>query len=208
MQKKRGDRHVPGSGPGARVETGAETTVALRRHVLAFFQGNRHLLSTLVTHVVEQVRADGGVIDLYAGVGLFSVSAAATRGVCVTAVEGDHHAAEDLVANAAECGGGSIVAVHQSVENFLGSLRQETDRRASTIIVDPPRTGLSKDALDGVLRLNASRLIYVSCDVATLARDARRIVDADEGYAIARTDAFDLFPNTPHVETVVVFDRT
>jgi len=199
---------TPGSGPGARVETGAETTVALRRHVLAFFQGNRHLLSTLVTHVVEQVRADGGVIDLYAGVGLFSVSAAATRGVCVTAVEGDHHAAEDLVANAAECDGGSIVAVHQSVENFLGSFRQETDRRASTIIVDPPRTGLSKDALDGVLRLNASRLIYVSCDVATLARDARRIVDADEGYAIARADAFDLFPNTPHVETVVVFDRT
>ena len=69
------------------------------------------------------------------------------------------------------------------------------------------RTGLSKDALDGVLRLNASRLIYVSCDVATLARDARRIMDADEGYAIARADAFDLFPNTPHVETVVVFDR-
>jgi 23S rRNA (uracil1939-C5)-methyltransferase len=146
------------------------------------------------------------VIDLYAGVGLFSVSAAAVRGVRVTAVEGDHHAAEDLVANAAE-GAGSIVAVHQSVEKFLGSFRRETDRRASTVIVDPPRTGLSKDALDGVLRLNASRLIYVSCDVATLARDARRIVDADEGYAIARADAFDLFPNTPHVETVVVFDR-
>ena len=188
------------------VKAGAECTVALRRHVLAFFQGNRHLLSTLVTHVVEQVRADGEVIDLYAGVGLFSVSAAATRGVRVTAVEGDHHAAEDLVANAAD-GAGSIVAVHQSVEKFLGSFRRETDRRASTVIVDPPRTGLSKDALDGVLRLNASRLIYVSCDVATLARDARRLVDADEGYAIARADAFDLFPNTPHVETVVVFDR-
>ena len=188
------------------VKAGAECTVALRRHVLAFFQGNRHLLSTLVTHVVEQVRADGEVIDLYAGVGLFSVSAAATRGVRVTAVEGDHHAAEDLVANAAD-GAGSIVAVHQSVEKFLGSFRRETDRRASTVIVDPPRTGLSKDAIDGVLRLNASRLIYVSCDVATLARDARRIVDADEGYAIARAAAFDLFPNTPHVETVVVFDR-
>ena len=66
---------------------------------------------------------------------------------------------------------------------------------------------MSKDALDAMLRLNASRLIYVSCDVATLARDARRIVDADEGYAIARADAFDLFPNTPHVETVVVFAR-
>ena len=49
------------------------------------------------------------------------------------------------------------------------------------------------------------RLVYVSCDVATLARDARRIVDA--GYTIERADAFDLFPNTPHVETVVVFTR-
>jgi 23S rRNA (uracil1939-C5)-methyltransferase len=46
----------------------------------------------------------------------------------------------------------------------------------------------------------------VSCDVATLARDARRLVDA--GYAVSRIDAFDLFPNTPHVETVVVFDRS
>jgi 23S rRNA (uracil1939-C5)-methyltransferase len=183
-----------------------EATVVLRRHVLAFFQGNRHLLGSLVTHVVEQVRADGEVLDLYAGVGVFSVSAATARGVRVTAVEGDRHGAEDLVANAAESGG-SIVAVHQSVENFLESFRPDPAHRASTVIVDPPRTGLSKEALDGVLRLNASRLIYVSCDVATLARDARRVLDADKGYAIARTDAFDLFPNTPHVETVVVFDR-
>jgi 23S rRNA (uracil1939-C5)-methyltransferase len=56
-----------------------------------------------------------------------------------------------------------------------------------------------------VLRVGAVRLIYVSCDPATLARDARRI--ADHGYAIERADAFDLFPNTPHVETVVVFRR-
>ena len=72
-----------------------------------------------------------------------------------------------------------------------------------TVIVDPPRTGMSPEALGGVLRVKAPRLIYVSCDVATLARDARKIVDA--GYAIERADAFDMFPNTPHVETVVVF---
>ena len=62
---------------------------------------------------------------------------------------------------------------------------------------------MSKEALDGVVRLRAPRLIYVSCDVATLARDSRKLVDA--GYRIERADAFDLFPNTPHVETVVVF---
>jgi len=55
-----------------------------------------------------------------------------------------------------------------------------------------------------VLGLKARRLIYVSCDVATLARDSRRIVDA--GYTLARADAFDLFPNTPHVETIVEFE--
>ena len=65
---------------------------------------------------------------------------------------------------------------------------------------------MSPEALAGTLQLHAARLIYVSCDVATLARDARRIVDA--GYVIDRADAFDLFPNTPHVETVVVFQRT
>jgi len=76
---------------------------------------------------------------------------------------------------------------------------------AETVIVDPPRTGLSREAMDKVLTLTAPRLIYVSCDVATLARDARRLVD--DGYAIERIDGFDLFPNTPHVETVVVFTR-
>ena len=64
---------------------------------------------------------------------------------------------------------------------------------------------MSREALDAVLGIRAATIVYVSCDVATLARDARRIVDA--GYGIARVDAFDLFPNTPHVETVVVFAR-
>jgi 23S rRNA (uracil1939-C5)-methyltransferase len=187
-----------------RLTLGEGAAVALRRHVRAFFQGNRHLLGHLVAHVVDQARAAREVVDLYAGVGVFAVSIAASCGVRVTAVEGDRYAAADLTANAAAAGG-SIVAAHQSVEHFLEGIRLEPDLRAGTIIVDPPRTGLSREALDGALRLNAPRLIYVSCDVATLARDARRMIDA--GYTIDRADAFDLFPNTPHVETVVVFDR-
>ena len=62
---------------------------------------------------------------------------------------------------------------------------------------------MSKEALDGAIDVRAPRIVYVSCDVATLARDARRLVDA--GYVLERADAFDLFPNTPHVETVAVF---
>jgi 23S rRNA (uracil1939-C5)-methyltransferase len=64
---------------------------------------------------------------------------------------------------------------------------------------------MSREALQGAVRLRGRRMVYVSCDIATLARDSRRLVDA--GYSIARVDAFDMFPNTPHVEPVVVFER-
>ncbi|HZT77063.1 MAG TPA: TRAM domain-containing protein [Vicinamibacterales bacterium] len=172
----------------------------LQRHVLAFFQGNRYLLRELAAHVVAQLH-EGPAIDLYAGVGLFAVAAARARGLSVTAVEGDRYAAADLDANASRAGG--VRAVHASVETFVrGAARQS--EAPQTLVVDPPRTGLSREALDGAIAIRAPRIVYVSCDVATLARDARRLVDA--GYAIVRTDAFDLFPNTPHVETVVLFD--
>jgi 23S rRNA (uracil1939-C5)-methyltransferase len=185
------------------------TSVTLRRHVLSFFQGNRYLLRDLVAHVVERVPLGATVADLYAGAGLFAVSATVLRGARVIAVEGDRLAAEDLQANAATAGG-QLTTAHQPVEKFAVWYPRVMNSRSGispieTVIVDPPRTGMSREAVDGLLPLQASRIIYVSCDVATLARDARRIVDA--GYAITRADAFDLFPNTPHVETVVVFDR-
>lgn len=173
----------------------------LRRHVQAFFQGNRFLLGDLVAHVIDQLGAGEDVIDLYAGAGLFSVSAAVVKGAHVVAVEGDRFGAADLAANATQ-GAGAIDALHESVEAFVAR-----DHRApSTVIVDPPRTGISKEALAGALRLNARNVVYVSCDVATLARDTRRLVDS--GYEIQRISAFDLFPNTPHVETVVVMKRS
>jgi 23S rRNA (uracil1939-C5)-methyltransferase len=171
----------------------------LRRSVHSFFQGNRFLLGDLVAHVVAHVSSATVVADLYAGVGLFAVAAAA-HGASVVAVEGDRSAAEDLMANAAAAGG-AIDARRGDVE----SIARHTTARFDTVIVDPPRTGMSNEALEAVMRLAAPRLVYVSCDVATLARDARKIVD--QGYAIDRADAFDLFPNTPHVETVVVFSR-
>ena len=73
------------------------------------------------------------------------------------------------------------------------------------LIIDPPRTGMSREALDRALPLDAAVVVYVSCDVATLARDVRRFIDA--GYRLAAVDAFDLFPNTPHVETVVKMEK-
>lgn len=172
--------------------------LVLRRHVLSFFQNNRYLLQTLVDHVVDQISNGDDVIDLYAGVGLFSVAAAVARNAPVTAVEGDAFAAADLAFNASATGAG-VNAVHQAVEAFVAHHR----RAPAVLIVDPPRTGMSADALDGAIRLGARRVVYVSCDVATLARDARRLVDG--GYELARIDGFDLFPNTPHVEMVALF---
>ena len=92
--------------------------------------------------------------------------------------------------------------LHQSVEAFA----RLAPTGADVVVVDPPRTGMSPEAMQGVVRAFGGRLVYISCDIATLARDARRLVDT--GYEIKRVDAFDLFPNTPHIETVVVFERT
>jgi 23S rRNA (uracil1939-C5)-methyltransferase len=173
--------------------------VTLRRHVLAFFQGNRHLLEPLVQRVAAQVSPGESLIDLYAGVGLFSM-AAASRGARVVAVEGDRVSAADLDANARDWSG-AVEPVHQAVEDFIVR-RHESPR---VLIVDPPRTGMSRDALAGALALGAARVVYVSCDVATFARDARRLVDA--GYTLHSIEGVDLFPNTPHVETIAIFER-
>jgi len=183
-----------------RITIGDSRPVVLRRNVLSFFQSNRYLLRDLVAHVVGLVPSGIDLLDLYAGAGLFAIATAANRQARVVAVEGDRVAVADLMVNAAAYA--SVELCHQAVEAFL----EAPVRQPALIVVDPPRTGMSRAALDGVLRLRAGRIIYVSCDVATLARDARRLVDA--GYAIERVDAFDLFPNTPHVETVVVFDRS
>jgi tRNA/tmRNA/rRNA uracil-C5-methylase (TrmA/RlmC/RlmD family) len=173
-----------------------EHAMTLQRNVCAFFQGNRYLLPMLLSRVVSRVDA-GPVIDLYAGVGLFGVALAACGRSGVTAVEGDRVSAQDLKANAAPYGS-AIETVHQPVEGFLATRRASPD---ATLIVDPPRTGMSREALAGVVALGARAVVYVSCDMATLARDVRRLVDA--GYVMEHVEGFDLFPNTAHVEAVV-----
>jgi tRNA/tmRNA/rRNA uracil-C5-methylase (TrmA/RlmC/RlmD family) len=172
----------------------------IRRHAESFFQGNRYLLPALVSAVIGAIPADGHVVDLYAGVGVFSVAAASAGHTEMTAVEGDRSSARDLRHNARALAP-RIHAKTVSVEQFLAAARQTID----TVIVDPPRTGLSRDAADGVLRASPQRIVYVSCDPPTLARDARRLFDA--GYALDSIRAFDLFPNTAHVETLAVFLR-
>ena len=187
------------SDPLAVLTAGAVAAGALQRHAESFFQANRFLLPALVRAVTAAVPADGAVLDLYAGVGLFSVALAALGRRGITAVEGDRTSGRDLLRNATPFAEALRISV-ESVEQYL----KRRGNRAATIIVDPPRTGISREAMTAVVRAGAARVVYVSCDPATMARDARRLVDG--GYELASLTAFDLFPNTPHVEALGVFD--
>jgi 23S rRNA (uracil1939-C5)-methyltransferase len=172
----------------------------LHRRPESFFQANRFLVPDLVTTVLDAVAPEGAVLDLYAGVGLFSIALAAAGRDAVIAVEGDRVSGADLQRNASPLGDRMTLAL-ESVEDYLST----RSRNVATVVLDPPRTGVSPKAMSRLLQLNAPRLVYVSCDPPTLARDARRLLDA--GYALEALRGFDLFPNTSHVEALGVFRR-
>jgi len=186
--------------PLSTLTRGRVSTGGLRRQPASFFQGNRFLLPDLVVTVLESTPANTSVLDLYAGAGLFSVALAAAGHERIIAVEGDRYSGSDLRENAAGYSNGLRVFVGR-VEDYVHRHRDRTQ----TVVVDPPRTGISREAMESIAGLGAERVIYVSCDPPTMARDARRLLDA--GYRMVSLKGFDLFPNTPHVETVGVFDR-
>jgi 23S rRNA (uracil1939-C5)-methyltransferase len=190
----------------------AQADAQLHRHAASFFQANRYLLPKLVAAVARHVESNGNgggnakakdapIIDLYAGVGLFAVTLAARGHVEIVAIEGDPASAHDLKENAQPFGE-RVRVEHTSVEQFLTAHRASASASAHTLIVDPPRTGMSREALASILALRAPHVIYVSCDVATLARDLRRTLDS--GYSLIHLEAFDLFPNTAHIESLAV----
>ena len=190
--------------PLATLTSGRVESGGLRHGAEAFFQSNRFLLPELVTAVLDAVAPDGAILDLYAGVGLFSVALAASGRRDITAAEGDRVSGADLRYNARQASiqPGALTVVLDSVERYL--LRRSRGHSIpATVIVDPPRTGMSTKVLGSIVKLGSPRIVYVSCDPATMARDARRLIDG--GYTLESLRAFDLFPNTPHVETMGVF---
>ena len=175
--------------------------VRLRRHTRAFFQGNRYLLDELVSAVMAACEP-GPVVDLYAGVGLFGLCLAASGRHQVVAVEGHGASADDLVANAGPLGD-AVQVERTAVERFVARRLVDTP---FTLVLDPPRTGMTRDAAAGAVAMKASRVVFVSCDVATLARDVRKFLDA--GYRLDSVQGFDLFPNTAHVEALARLSLT
>ncbi|MFN7925023.1 MAG: class I SAM-dependent RNA methyltransferase [Bryobacteraceae bacterium] len=159
----------------------------------SFFQVNRFLIEPLVESALGEVRGESA-LDLYAGVGLFSLPLA-RRFVSVTSVEAVASAVTDLEFNARRARSG--VTAHQAnVETFL----ERTHRAPDFVVADPPRAGLGKKVVSELVRIRPRRLHIVSCDPSTLARDLASLLAG--GYAVESMTVVDLFPQTSHIETV------
>ena len=166
----------------------------------SFFQVNIGVAEKLVEHVLDLLpeKTDLSVLDLYCGVGLFS-KFIAPRAALVTGIELAESACEDFADNLQEFENVSLYV--GAAEAVLPSLNQKFD----VVIADPPRAGLQREALDALAKLSPEKLIYVSCDPSTLARDIKRLIE--KGYQLQQATPFDMFPQTYHVETVALLTR-
>jgi 23S rRNA (uracil1939-C5)-methyltransferase len=169
----------------------------------SFFQINRFIVDDLVREVAESEGEGRMALDLFAGVGLFSV-ALSKRFARVIAVESNPAAARDLEANSsgrASTGGRGIEVRAADVEAFIAKFKD----RPELVVLDPPRAGLEPAVVKNIARLSSPHITYVSCDPPTLARDLAAFTAA--GYEISRVHLFDLFPQTFHMEAVVSLRR-
>ena len=178
----------------------------------AFFQVNHELLVPLIAASIGNATGRTA-IDLYSGVGLFTLPLS-RRFERVTAVEGSARATEFARRNLEFAKQGSSLTVTEGSERKLGDVEIYTSRvgdwlkqhsgsfgPVDFLLLDPPRTGCENRDIAGILALRPARIAYVSCDPATLARDLKKLIAS--GYTLDSVVAFDMFPQTHHVETVV-----
>jgi tRNA/tmRNA/rRNA uracil-C5-methylase (TrmA/RlmC/RlmD family) len=176
-----------------------------------FWQVHRAAAATLteaVQSAVDEALFDprAANLDLYGGVGLLAAALGDRFGstLRITSVESDEHATDDAAENLAEWVGAS--AVTDRVERFVQRLASESSAaerarlRAATVVLDPPRSGAGRPVVDAVASLAPAQIVYVACDPVALARDVALF--AERGYPLRTLRAFDLFPNTHHVEAV------
>jgi 23S rRNA (uracil1939-C5)-methyltransferase len=171
--------------------------LALKSHARAFFQGNRFLVEDLVRCVLDLAPADRPALDLYAGVGIFALTLA-RRGQAVRAVEADEIAADDARENARRL---SISGFRMETSDVRRALAAWPAEKHEVVILDPPRTGAGLDVVELIAARRPRAVVYVSCDPPTLGRDLAHF--AKQGYRMDALRAFDMFPDTFHVEAVV-----
>ena len=174
-----------------------------------FFQSNLSLLPELVKSV--QVAVDEGIasgeasdawlIDLFSGVGFFA-AILKDRFKKITTVERDDGCLKHAKVNLGESVGRVVENVSAPAENWLVENVVDTP---ATLIVDPPRTGLPLDALNAIVKSSVNRLVYVSCDPVTLARDYAKFAAA--GFSLKKAEGFAFYPQTPHLEMLFVLSR-
>lgn len=178
---------------------------SFRLSIPAFYQVNRDQAEVLYCKAVEYAGLTGTelVLDLYCGAGTITLTMA-DRAKKVIGAEIVAPAVENARENAAANG-------IENVEFFCGdagdiAARLAEERlRPEVICVDPPRKGLAPEVIDAMVQMGPERIVYVSCDPATLGRDVKLL--AQRGYAARRAAAVDLFPGTAHVETVVLMSK-
>lgn len=166
----------------------------------SFFQVNTSLIETLVDVVLSRIGLSGGetVLDAYCGVGLFSRFLAPIAGR-VIGIESSASAVADAREN---------LSMFENVEwreGLVESVLPDIGDRVGAAIVDPPRAGCGPKVIEAIVGKQVKRLIYVSCDPSTLARDARQLVDG--GYDLIDVQPLDMFPHTYHIECVARFER-
>ena len=171
---------------------------------LSFFQVNRFLIDALVEAVIGDSKGRMA-LDLFAGVGLFTV-ALTKRFDRVIGVESNLAAAKDLEVNLQSSGGVSPTHRHATAEAFLSHWQERPD----LVVLDPPRAGVEPETLTRLKKLAPWRINYLSCDPATLARDLAALVggqDEPGSYEIRDINLFDIFPQTYHMEALVRLKR-
>ncbi len=185
-----------------RVVKGLEILVPLE----GFFQANTALTDGLVDTVLELAGVGPGetVLDLYCGSGLFSLFLAPSCARLI-GIEIDGEAVDCARLNMERHGIKNAVFHQGDARDVLEKEFAGRDGAANVVVLDPPRAGCEREVLDLVAGIGPSKIVYVSCDPATLARDARRLVDG--GFDLATVRPVDMFPQTKHIECVSLFVR-
>lgn len=179
--------------------------LTFRLSVPSFYQVNREQAEVLYGRALAFAGLTGRetVLDLYCGIGTITLVMARQAGRAIGA-EVIPAAVEDAKANAARNG---VTNAEFLCADAAQAAQTLADRglRPDVICVDPPRKGLAPAVIDAIVQMAPQRLVYVSCDPATLARDVKRM--EEQGYVLQRAEAVDLFPRTAHVETVVLLSK-